>query len=125
MIARDSNSKRELSLLKRIIGKIRMEPCSDPALEGDCWIWEGATNSKGYPMVWHAGTVVGAHVASHRLFIGEPEPGHHVHHKCMNKCCVNPKHLADVTPEANRTMQTMGVGTLPDEIDLRIDEVPF
>ena len=59
---------------------------------GDCWLWTGALNSKGYPSFGFKGRSV----SGHRLILGMgidiPE-GHQVHHRCENKRCVNPLHL--------------------------------
>lgn len=57
--------------------------------ERGCWRWIGSMDGKGY------GRFKGepAHRVTYREARGEIPPGHHIHHKCEVKCCVNPNHL--------------------------------
>lgn len=100
-----------LSVMKRFVKKIEVRD--------GCWVWTGAVNSKGYPMLWLNGSMVGAHVVAHELCVGRVTGGRQVHHECLNRRCVCPTHLHPVPPEVNRRMQTLGVG------DLELCDVPF
>ena len=67
-----------------------------------CLIWQGAVNSKGYP-VTKGGLV-------HRLawaeFHGPIAPNHEIHHACPSgKACVNADHLQCLTREAHAALE--------------------
>ena len=68
---------------------------------GDCWIWQGRTDSSGYPIV----QIARRRRSLHRIVatvIGGEEPGFRpVHHTCANRQCVNPVHLQIVQPHEN------------------------
>lgn len=63
--------------------------------DDDCWVWHGSVNLPGYGQ--YGGNAKGAHRISYELAIGPIEKGSHIHHKCRNKLCVNPKHLTPLT----------------------------
>lgn len=65
---------------------------------GDCWIWQGAINHRGY------GNLRGrmAHRISYELFVGEIPKGLQLDHLCLNKACVNFTHLEPVTNRENK-----------------------
>lgn len=60
---------------------------------GDCWVWTGSTNRKGYGW-WSAGTVRGL---AHRIALAKVDPPADPSllacHTCDNPPCVNPAHL--------------------------------
>lgn len=79
-----------------------------------CWIWNGATQSKGYSQFWDGEGSVGGHVWSHLHFIGPIPDGMIVNHKChdwadppceevmcIHRRCVNPDHIEAVPPREN------------------------
>lgn len=63
---------------------------------GECWLWIGATNNRGYGSQ-------GRHMAhrmSHEIFNG-PTSGKVVMHSCDNPSCVKPTHLTVGTQSEN------------------------
>ena len=59
-----------------------------------CWFWIGA-NNETYGLFWWSEykRKVGAHCASHMLFLGPVPDGLDVCHSCDTPLCVNPAHL--------------------------------
>ena len=77
---------------------------------GDCWIWQGRTDEKGYGRVgYRRRQFVGAHRVSWALTHGGDLPKSWVLHRCDNPPCVNPDHLflGDAT-DNNRDRQAKG-----------------
>lgn len=68
---------------------------------GDCWIWTGSTQNKGYGTVTIRCVNVLAHVASYRIRNGAVPDGLELDHLCRTPLCVNPDHLEPVTHEEN------------------------
>lgn len=61
---------------------------------GDCWIWEGAVNDRGYGTIKYKGKTWRVHRLTAFLFgNGLPDEWDHT---CRNQLCCNPKHLEDV-----------------------------
>lgn len=63
-----------------------------------CWLWNGALSKKGYGHIKRNRKSIPAH----RYFWEQrngpiPDPKMDVHHKCLNKRCVNPDHLEALT----------------------------
>ena len=74
-----------------------------------CWLWIGATTSKGYGS-FNLGTENGrqktgvSHVLTHDLAKTRPEREESrvvVDHKCRVRCCCNPEHLEAVPEPVN------------------------
>jgi hypothetical protein len=70
-----------------------------------CWLWTGATTKKGgegYGQIAISGKIKApAHRVSYELARGPIQEGMFLDHICMNKLCVNPDHLREVTPKQN------------------------
>lgn len=77
---------------------------------GDCWIWQGRTDGKGYGRVgYQRRSNVGAHRVAWALAHGGTLPDEWVLHRCDNPPCVNPAHLflGDAT-DNNRDREDKG-----------------
>ena len=75
--------------------RIEAEPMSG------CWIWTGVRNAAGYGQVLTEATSRHrrlAHRAIYERFRGRISAGLVCDHRCRNTSCVNPDHLAVVTP---------------------------
>lgn len=67
---------------------------------GECWIWTGYTDSRGYGQVGRNKKRVYAH--RHALALsGVDATGFQVDHICHNPSCVRPAHLRRVTNKQN------------------------
>ena len=69
-----------------------------------CWLWTGARDSQGYGNTWVDGGYRKAHWVAWFLTYGSwPEAvlDHVQARGCLNKNCVNPAHLEDVTQREN------------------------
>lgn len=62
-------------------------------VEGQCWLWTGASSKKGYGAFYFRGRQVGAHVASYWIHVGDVPADLQVLHRCDVRPCVNPEHL--------------------------------
>lgn len=76
-----------------------------------CWVWNGPLTVHGYPYSYQ-----------HRRFweaVNGPRPdGHHIHHLCRNRACVNPDHLESL-PER----QHLKIHYLDEKAGLTFDDV--
>lgn len=84
--------------LKDLVDRVEKDP------ETQCWNYTGYVDVTGYGIF---STVRGsndqlmparAHWFSYESFIGQRQPGMHIHHLCHNKRCVNPDHLVQLDP---------------------------
>jgi hypothetical protein len=69
---------------------------------GDCWLWTGAKDLRGYGVLQPGGRS-GKSVNAHRIaltLVGR-DPGAIVDHKCHNTSCVRPDHLRTTTNKQN------------------------
>ena len=56
--------------------------------EGGCWEWHGASNGKGFPMMWWRGKIL----AVRRALMKIPK-GKYAQMSCKNEKCVCPDHI--------------------------------
>lgn len=96
LVDRVSGSAEHLALA---LGRFRSGYQTDPAT--GCWIWQRATNGKGYGQFTLMGRTVLAHRAAYFLLVGEVPDGLDLDHLCRQRGCVNPSHLEPVTNREN------------------------
>jgi hypothetical protein len=79
----------------------RLRKLSAKFTERECWLWNGATDDKGY------GRYFGAdhpHRVAYELWIGPIPGGFEIHHQCLIENCFNPTHLKCLTPEQHHKL---------------------
>lgn len=71
-------------------------------IDGDCWKFTGAQNSRGYGSVTNGrgGTML-AHRLAYEAAVGKIPTGLTIDHLCMVKTCLNPAHMEPVTRSEN------------------------
>lgn len=75
-------------------------PEYNPSL-GECWIWTGGPDGKGYGQFGVEGKGKRAHRLSYELLIGPVPDGLELDHLCRVRLCVRPSHLEPVTHQVN------------------------
>lgn len=68
---------------------------------GDCWLWTGTINHKGYGAISVDGRTKAAHRVVYEMRVAAIPDGLVLDHLCRVRHCVNPAHLEPVTTSEN------------------------
>ncbi len=71
--------------------------------QGECLVWQGATNSRGYGVVRINGKLDLVHRVVYKRCTGPIAEGHQVHHTCHVRKCANYIHLWSIPRAENAT----------------------
>lgn len=77
-----------------------------------CWSWIGQYGADGRPIFRGEK----AYRVMYELRNGDVPVGFHVHHKCENSACVNPRHLVALSPEDHRAVHSTKDRTIKEQI---------
>lgn len=77
-----------------------------------CWSWIGQYDADGRPIFRGEK----AYRVMYELRNGDVPVGFHVHHKCENSACVNPRHLVALSPEDHRAVHSTKNNTIKEQI---------
>lgn len=89
---------------EKFLSKIRVS--------GECWEWQGGVRDNGYAIMWVDDMDYQAQRLSYDLFSGIKDKSKVIDHICMNKKCVNPEHLREVTEKVNALENSFSPGAL-------------
>lgn len=104
---RGGRPKTYPNVLARIVALSILRPCTVAGLTGDCYVFTGPRDSKGYgriserrPGVWYP-VVERTHRVAWRMIRGPIPEGLTLDHLCYCEPCWNPDHLEPVTRSEN------------------------
>jgi len=91
---------------------------------GECWLWLGRKNPKGYGQMTIAKHQRSAHRVSYETFVGPIPEGLEIDHLCRVRHCVNPGHLEAVTRSVNLRRQMAATGMVGGKLIGRPSTLP-
>jgi hypothetical protein len=77
---------------------------------GECWLWLGRKNPKGYGQMAIDKRQRSVHRVSYETFVGPIPEGLEIDHLCRVRHCVNPAHLEPVTSRENKRRAAAATG---------------
>jgi hypothetical protein len=84
----------------RILPKVRVDQTTN------CWLYTGWLNPQGYAEIRIGGRKARrktmAHIVVYERTRNIVPAGHHLHHECRRRSCVNPWHVTPLTPTDHR-----------------------
>lgn len=107
--------KRDTPPAERVLSRTQMT-------DSGCWVWQGATNGKGYGVIRAHGQQMSVTRIVYEATIGPVADNHELDHLCMVRSCVNPGHLEAVTHREN-VQRARGMRALAGYAPERIPEV--
>lgn len=84
---------RDPKVILRFLGMIEQR--------GECWVWTGYKDRKGYGQMKIDGRAYWAHRVAFAIFKGRIPGVMTIHHTCHNTSCVNPDHVVTATVQEN------------------------
>lgn len=79
---------------------------------GECWLWTGRKNPRGYAQIVIVKHQRSAHRVSYETFVGPIPEGLEIDHLCRVRHCVNPEHLEAVTSRENKRRAVAATGLI-------------
>ena len=80
---------------------------------GNCWIWTGHRDDKGYGHIKADGQVIRTHLWAWRTFVGPVPDGLELDHLCRVTACVRTTHLEPVTKGENVRRRNLALAGKP------------
>lgn len=84
-----------IDIVERFLAQVHIDP------DSDCWIWTGASTTRGYGRMTIDGTTTSTHRFAYQMLVGPIPPGNVIDHLCERQRCCNPDHLEPVTQAEN------------------------
>lgn len=101
--------------LTRFWSHVDQEGPIPPLVEhlGNCWLWTGHRDDKGYGHIKASGQVVRTHLWAWRAFVGPVPDGLELDHLCRVTACVRVTHLEPVTKGENVRRRNLALAGKP------------
>lgn len=80
--------------------------------KNECWEWLSSISPNGYGKFSIDNYPYSSHVLSYKFYNDDYDENLCIDHICMNRKCVNPRHLRQVTAKINNTENSNGTAAL-------------